>query len=230
MTDAWYYAEGGRQRGPLSLAELLPLIARIADPQRVMVWRDGFDDWKPVEEVHEFAEQLSQPSPLKATPPPIPEIHERGVKPELSGIGGWLALLALTQISDVLGMIVAVGQIVLSSRQFTTADEITAFWGELVMNAALMCLCIYTAALLFKHSRRFSTFFIIQTIIQVLLPIMDLLWAATIYSISRNIPISAFLIRLGPYEVGLAIGYASMAAISIPYVLRSQRVANTFTK
>jgi GYF domain 2 len=94
--DKWYYADGGGQpRGPLSLAELLPLLARIADPRRVMVWRHGFDDWKPVEEVRELAQQLFRPPPLKPTPPPIPVIRERvvateeaaefkDVKPELS--------------------------------------------------------------------------------------------------------------------------------------------------
>jgi hypothetical protein len=43
MTELWYYAEGEEARGPLSLSELVPLLARIADPRRVMVWRHGFE-------------------------------------------------------------------------------------------------------------------------------------------------------------------------------------------
>jgi GYF domain 2 len=46
MTELWYYAEGEEARGPLSLPELVPLLSRIADPRRVMVWRHGFEEWK----------------------------------------------------------------------------------------------------------------------------------------------------------------------------------------
>jgi len=54
MADLWFYAEGGQQRGPISISELLTLLARVADPRRVLVWRQGFENWKPVEEVHEI--------------------------------------------------------------------------------------------------------------------------------------------------------------------------------
>ena len=70
MTDFWYYGEGGQARGPVSHAELISLLARIADPRRVMIWRDGFKDWKAVEEVHEVAQQLFPPPPSGSAPPP----------------------------------------------------------------------------------------------------------------------------------------------------------------
>jgi hypothetical protein len=72
MTDLWYYAEGEETRGPLSIDELIPLLVRISDPRRIMIWRHGFDDWKPVEEVREVAQQVFRPPPLKPGPPPIP--------------------------------------------------------------------------------------------------------------------------------------------------------------
>ena len=72
MTDLWYYAEGEKTRGPLSIDELIPLLVRISDPRRIMIWRHGFDDWKPVEEVREVAQQVFRPPPLKPVPPPIP--------------------------------------------------------------------------------------------------------------------------------------------------------------
>ena len=59
MTEFWYYAEGAETRGPLSLDELLPMLARIADPRQVMIWRHGFEDWKAVEEVRELAQHYS---------------------------------------------------------------------------------------------------------------------------------------------------------------------------
>src|SRR5258708_19719630 len=72
MTDLWYYAEGEKTRGPLSIDELIPLLVRISDPRRIMIWRHGFDDWKPVEEVREVAQQLFRPPPRTPGPPPIP--------------------------------------------------------------------------------------------------------------------------------------------------------------
>jgi hypothetical protein len=113
MTDLWYYAEGGEPRGPLSLNELVPLLARVADPRRVMIWHHGFDDWKAVEDVREVALQLVRPPPpLRPTPPPVPPIVRkpavdaadaaafRNVKPELTGINGWLGLLAFGQVVE----------------------------------------------------------------------------------------------------------------------------------
>jgi hypothetical protein len=73
MTDLWYYAEGEQARGPLSLTELVPLLTRIPDPRRVMVWRQGFTDWKPLEQVREVAQEVFKPPPLiKAAHRPLP--------------------------------------------------------------------------------------------------------------------------------------------------------------
>jgi hypothetical protein len=77
MTELWYYAEGEETRGPLSIAELVPVLARIADPRRMMIWRHGFDDWKAVENVREIAQQVFRPPPLKrasSPPPPLPQL------------------------------------------------------------------------------------------------------------------------------------------------------------
>ncbi len=115
MTDLWYYAEGEKTRGPLSLSELLPLLSRIPDLRRVMIWRHGFDEWKAVEDVREVAQQLFRPPPLRRLPPPVSSVAGasaarvvepekaagfKNVKPELTGIGGWLGLLASAKSSD----------------------------------------------------------------------------------------------------------------------------------
>jgi hypothetical protein len=74
-----------------------------------MVWRHGFDDWKPADEVSEVAQQLFRPPPLRPGPPPVPTIREpavpvedavefKNVRPPLTGIGGWLGLLAFGQV------------------------------------------------------------------------------------------------------------------------------------
>jgi Protein of unknown function (DUF2569)/GYF domain 2 len=239
MSELWYYAEGGQPRGPLSLTELLPLLARIGDSRHVMIWRHGFDDWRRVEEVSEVAQQLFRPPPLPPAPP-VPVIREpvipaeeavdfKNIKPEPSGIGGWLGLLAFGQVIGILRLIVTVGQYIQSISDDIWKRFPTAVWGEVAMNAALIFLCIYTASLLFNHSRRFPSFFIMQMVCAIFLPIVDLLWLASIFSVSLNRPISEFL-TIEPREGGQMIAGAIGAAIWIPYVLRSKRVANTFTK
>jgi hypothetical protein len=240
MADLWYYAEGGQQRGPIPLSELLPLLGRIADPRYVMVWRHGFNDWKPVEEVREIAQQLFRPPPLRQAPPPDPVIREptvpaddaaefNDVKPKLSGIGGWLGLLAFGQIMGTLRLIVIVGR-----YMQTITDEVwnrfpAAVWCETALNAALIGLCIWTTVLLFKHSSRFPAFFITQMILAILRPVVDLVLIASIFSVSLNRPMSDFF-TIEPKEGGQMVAAAIAAALWIPYVLRSRRVANTFTK
>ena len=115
MRDLWYYAEGQTTCGPLSIDELIPLLIRISDPRRIMIWRHGFDDWKPVEEVREVAQQVFRPPPLKPGPPPIPAsaplvrepvvdaedaAHFKDVKPELTGLGGWPALIGFGSLPE----------------------------------------------------------------------------------------------------------------------------------
>jgi len=241
MTHFWYYGEGGQARGPVSHAELIPLLARIADPQRVMIWRDGFEDWKAVADVHEVAQQLFPPPLLGSAPaPPPPAVREpvvdasdaadfKNVKPELTGIGGWLGLLAFGQVLGILRLVVSLGQ------YYTTIDAelwkqfSTAFWGEAALNAAMVGLVLCTTVLLIRHSRHFPSCFIWQTIFAVVMPLVDLVWLASIFSLATDKPISEFL-TLDAKEGMKMFAAVISAAIWIPYVLRSRRVANTFTQ
>jgi hypothetical protein len=177
---------------------------------------------------------------LRPTPPGGSVIREptvatedaaafKDVKPEPHGIGGWLGLVAFGQVAGILRVIVNVGQYVQSISDDIWKRFPIAIWGEMVMNAALICLCIYTATLLFRHSRRFPSFFIAEMLCGVFLPIVDLLWVASNFSISLNRPMSEFF-TIEPREVSQMIVSAIASAIWIPYVLRSRRVAHTFTK
>jgi uncharacterized RDD family membrane protein YckC len=47
----WYYAESGQQRGPISDAELDEMIANGRASRETLVWRDGMENWQPLEEV-----------------------------------------------------------------------------------------------------------------------------------------------------------------------------------
>jgi hypothetical protein len=238
VTHFWYYGEGGQARGPIPHAELIPLLARISDPRRVMIWRDGFEDWKAVEDVHEVAQQLFSP-PLSGSAPPAPvrepavDVAEAAeykiVKPELTGIGGWLALVAFGQVVGVPRLLVSLGQ-----YYTTISDEVwkrfpVALLGEAALNAAMVGLVVYTTVLLFQHSRRFPCFFIGQMIFAIVMPLVDLVWLALNFGLATGKPISGFLTldaKEGMQMLAAVIG----AAIWIPYALRSRRVANTFTR
>jgi hypothetical protein len=249
MTELWYYAEGEETRETLSLSELLPLLGRIADPRRVMIWRQGFDDWKAVEEVREVAAQLVRPPPLRSTPPSVPvppsapitpAIREpvvaaedaaefKDLKPEPSGIGGWLGLLAFSQIVGILRLVVSLGQYYAKIDPEVWAKFPTAIWSEAALNAAMIWLCVYSTVLLFRHSRKFPRVFIWQMVFVIFMPIVDLLLIASVISLATSQPIGN-LLTIEPKVVGQMIAGGIGALIWIPYVLRSRRVANTFTR
>jgi uncharacterized membrane protein YhaH (DUF805 family) len=75
MSGLWYYAEGNETRGPVALEELISVLSGLSDARKMLVWRDGFDDWKTSDSVREIAEQLFKPPPLKPRAPPTrPEL------------------------------------------------------------------------------------------------------------------------------------------------------------
>jgi hypothetical protein len=97
--DAWYYAKGNRQVGPLDIGQLRQALAG-KDASRVLVWRQGYSEWIPASRIPELA---------TVAPPPLPQLdeyvpskkirfpkepHMREPRPR-KGIGflGWLALI-----------------------------------------------------------------------------------------------------------------------------------------
>lgn len=242
MTNFWYYGEGGQARGPVSDAELIPLLARIADPRRVMIWRDGFEDWKAVEDVREVAQQLFPPPLVGSAPPhPPPAVREpvvdaadaaelKNVKPELTGIGGWLGLLAFGQVVGILRMPVSLGQYYTTMINAELWEKFpTALWGEAALNAAMVGLAACTTVLLFRHSRHFPSFFVGQAIFAIVMPLVNLVWLASVFALATDKPFSEFLTLDAKERVQMFAAVIG-AAIWIPYVLRSRRVANTFTR
>jgi hypothetical protein len=240
MTDLWYYTQGEETLGPLSIAELVPLLARIADPRRVLIWRHGFEDWKPVEDVREVAEQLFRPPPLRlgSPKPPPPPVREptvdagdaaefKNVKPELAGIGGWLGLLAFGQVIGILRLLVTLGQYYSTIGNDLWKQFPTAIWGEAALNALMVWICVYTLVLMIRRSRLFPRFFIWQMIFVICMPLVDLLWIASIIALTLQKPVSEFM-TLEAKEGGQILAGVIGAAIWIPYILKSRRVRNTF--
>jgi len=239
MADLWFYADGRQKRGPISISDLLTILAHVADPRRALVWRHGFEQWKPAGEVYEIAQLLvSSPpaptsSPVEITRAPAISAEDaaafKNVEPEMIGISGWLGLLAFGQMIGIVRLVVGAAQYVQSISADMWMQFSIVFWGEIAMNVALIGLAIWTAVLLFMHSRRFPAFFIVQMICAVLMPLIDLFWVASIFSAGLNRPFDDFFL-VSPLQIARFVVGAIGAAVWISYVLCSRRVANTFTK
>jgi hypothetical protein len=68
MNNTWYYSEGDKSVGPLSLADLTTRLSRVSNARGVLVWRDGFSSWVRAENVPELAAHI--PAPLMQEPVP----------------------------------------------------------------------------------------------------------------------------------------------------------------
>ena len=244
MTDVWYYADGEEPRGPFSIGDLVALLAQMADPRRTMIWQHGFDDWKAVEDVREVAQQVFRPPPLGRRPPPPPEqlaptIREpavtvenaaefKDVRPELMGLGGWLALVGLGQVSGILKFAASMAKYYSEVDAQLWTRFPTAMWGEAALNAALFWVFVYSAVLFFRRSRLFPKFFVWQFVVAFCSPFLGGLWAWLAIGLTAGRPIKEF-IPLDPKEGGQLIAVLITAAIWIPYIRKSRRVRNTFT-
>jgi uncharacterized RDD family membrane protein YckC len=49
----WYYAEGDRQKGPISDEEFQELVQKGRIHQETLIWKDGMDNWQPLENARE---------------------------------------------------------------------------------------------------------------------------------------------------------------------------------
>ena len=85
MSD-WHYAEGGARRGPVSEPELRALLHSGRLPPDTLVWREGFPEWRPAEEVPALQPPLAEPGgelrpyapPAAASRPTVdPRLHGR---------------------------------------------------------------------------------------------------------------------------------------------------------
>jgi hypothetical protein len=73
MSGTWYYAEGDKAVGPVTLADLKKLFSLVSNAKDVLVWRPGFVNWERAESVTDLASLLAPtPPPLPPIPPPLP--------------------------------------------------------------------------------------------------------------------------------------------------------------
>jgi hypothetical protein len=67
MGDIWYYADQSGHIGPLTMLELKGALATVANAKDVLVWHEGFSDWKKAGEIPELRDITVRPPPLPKT-------------------------------------------------------------------------------------------------------------------------------------------------------------------
>jgi hypothetical protein len=136
MSDKWWCVQFGRQDGPMSL-DALKAKLRDVDTREVFVWRDGFDDWKRVEDVAE----LTPPRPPQ--PPPFQaEAHKRkpipsntpSVKIAARSAGAAAALASVVVMLGIAGLLDASAALPQWSHK-TVANFIIGFTVALAFGA-----------------------------------------------------------------------------------------------
>jgi uncharacterized protein DUF2569/uncharacterized protein DUF4339 len=210
-SDAWYYAEGQTQRGPVTLAELSTALVRTASqPKTVMIWRPGLDAWQPAGKVAEVSAALASNA-------------------KLTGIGGWLILIAIGQVAVPFRMVVNLtGYYVTTDRDIFQQYQVAAA-GELSINLALLVLVVTTSILFFSRSKRFPMFFICELVAFALLAPISMAWTSLTLSVESGLPAETILMAmLSPWAITRQVLALISCAVWTAYVLKSRRVANTF--
>jgi hypothetical protein len=175
------------------------------------------------------------PTTLAAVLPEI-KIGEVPAKPisnknNLVGIGGWLALVAIGQ---VLGTVQNLGFLI-TYYSSLDADLWTKFpiaaYGEALLNVSLSVIIAWTTYLLFSKSRLFPRFFVLQYVASILLFPLDIVLTSAVLSAYTGQSVDIFTDKMtDPTDVAQWIVIIIGAAIWIPYIKLSKRVANTFGK
>ena len=136
---------------------------------------------------------------------------------ELTGIAGWLLLLAVLQVGGLLFHAVALARwLPAAERLFVLSPIVIGY--ELMANLVTVTLLLYTTLLLFRRRQAFPFMLRMQLWTIALLHLVD-------FAVTR------FLI--GPtrsiwFESGEMVGHVTAAIVWSAYTLQSVRVRNTF--
>jgi hypothetical protein len=220
LADQWYYAEGEKPVGPLSLADLIAALKQVEGAGEVLVWNADYRLWKRAADVPETA-----PHVLK--PPPIPTPKQK--KP-LVGLGGWLALLGF-------GLVIGPIRYVVNTATYYGSPDIKLVWQrfpaaifpEILLDGALVVLMLWLASLFFRQSKNFPAFYVKVWLASLIMPAIKLLAAAVIIAGYSGASV-ATLIQSGldPKDLGQWFAVFFWGGIWVLYLKRSKRVANTF--
>lgn len=141
--------------------------------------------------------------------------------PRLEGIGGWLILLA---ISQVLGVAACLATMIVN---FSNLPDDTAslmpltMIGAVAIEGLLLLFLIYTAFLFFSKSRRFPVTFIASCIAGLIEPLVLAVWVAVTTGVDTLTHVTS---SMTVHYLASVVG----CIVWIAYVVRSVRVRNTF--
>jgi hypothetical protein len=241
--NGWHYAEGEKTFGPMDLKEIQVVLSQISDPRNLLVWKVGFKGWERAGNVPELAAFIDKPPPLPQTSQPrksgnsqqqeqttLSKPKQLSTDPKLTGIGGWLILVALGQIFGPIRFLVSIGQYYSTLDSNIIGKLPVTFAGEAVINFFVLALSIYTAVLFFRKSKQFPRFFVYQILAAIFLVPLDAMWIAVAASMETGQSAGQLLQNaLGPSEIGQTIAAAIIGSVWVLYIFKSKRVANTFT-
>jgi uncharacterized membrane protein YeiB len=158
----------------------------------------------------------STPSPFIALP--------HGPAPPLTGIRGWLYLLAIGMILNPIG---GVMDLIRYYQGIAAAfqQSPTGVIGDLIINLTWLAFICYTTAVFFGERRIFKKAFTVMVFTFPAPVFLDLIWV----SAATGVPL-ANLISMSVEEIGKSLGSIIGGIPWVAYVWRSRRVANTFTR
>src|SRR6266478_5679299 len=234
--NGWHYAEGEKTFGPVDLKELQVILSRISDPRNLLVWKVGFKGWERAGNVPELAEFIDKPPPLPQTSQPrksgnsqqqeqttLSKSKQLSTDPKLTGIGGWLILVALGQIFGPIKLLVSIGQYYSTLDSNIIEPIPVTFAGEVVINFFMLVLVIYTTVLFFRKSKQFPRFFVYETLAAIFLVPLDAMWIVVGASMETGQWAGELLqTALGPKEIGQTIAAAIIGSVWILYIFKSK--------
>jgi Protein of unknown function (DUF2569)/GYF domain 2 len=227
--NGWHYAQGEKTFGPVDLKELQVILSRISEPRNLLVWKAGFEGWQRAGDVPELAQLIDKPPPLPQTSQPRKSANsQQQTDPKLTGIGGWLILVALGQIFGPIRLLVSIAQYYATLDSNIIGKLPVTFAGEAVINFFVLVLSIYTTVLFFRKSKRFPRFFVYEILAAIFLVPLDAMWIAVAASMETG-QSAEQLFQIEPSEIGQMIAAAIIGSVWILYIFKSKRVANTFT-
>jgi hypothetical protein len=78
MNNAWFYDDYGQTRGPVHPEDLVSYLKQRDEWRAVLVWKEGFADWKHAVEVDELSRWLTRPPPLPRPRTPLSSVPKTG--------------------------------------------------------------------------------------------------------------------------------------------------------
>lgn len=156
-----------------------------------------------------------------SSPQTEPVIPAATAGARLEGIGGWLILLAISQVLGVAGLAVTIIRNFSSLPADTASLMPLATIGAVVIEGTLLLILAYTAFLFFSKSRRFPVTFIVSCVAGLIEPFVLAVWLA----ITTGGDMLAYVTStVTMYYLASALG----CVLWIAYVFNSVRVRNTF--